>query len=455
MAMGFRGIAAGPVDRGTFERFRASITPAWVDVALTLTGTASIRKRKLPADQVFWLVVGMALFRNLSIDEVVRELGLALPSRNGVAEGVAPSAVSQARERLGADPVRWVFERCAGLWAHASADRSRWRGLGLYGLDGTTVRVPDSDDNRGYFGPSESGSRGMSGYPLVRLVTLMALRSHQLVNARFGPFSTGEISYASELWGDVPDDSLTIVDRNFMSAAILIPLARDGRNRHWLIRAKKNLSWRSVMKLGRGDELVEMTISDWAHATDPSLPRDGAWRMRAIQYHRRGFRPQVLLTSMLNETRFPAAEIVELYHERWELELGFDEVKTQMLEREETIRSRKPAGVEQELWGLLLAYNLVRREMEQVAVEAGVPPNRISFIAALRLIRTTLLGLVFASPGVIPKRLQQLREDVGHFVLPKRRRARRYPRAVKLKMSNYARKRPKPLARRRRSAPTI
>jgi len=158
---------------------------------------------------------------------------------------------------------------------------------------------------------------------------------------------------------------------------------------------------------------------------------------------------------MLNETRFPAAEIAELYHERWELELGFDEVKTQMLEREETIRSRKPAGVEQELWGLLLAYNLVRREMEQVAAEAGVPPNRISFIAALRLIRTTLLGLVFASPGVIPKRLQQLREDVGHFVLPERRRARRYPRAVKLKMSNYARKRPKPLAQRRRSAPAI
>jgi hypothetical protein len=451
--MAFRRIASGPVDRGTFERFRASITPAWVDTALALTGTATVRKRRLPADQVFWLVVGMALFRDLSIEEVVRELELALPSRRGGSGEVAPSAVSQARERLGADPVRWVFERCAGLWAHASAERTRWRGLGLYGLDGTTVRVPDSDDNRGHFGPSDRGSRGMSGYPLVRLVTLMALRSHLLVSARFGPFSTGEISYAEELWGDVPDDSLTIVDRNFMSAAILIPLARDGRNRHWLIRAKKGLSWETVKKLGRGDELVEMTISQWAHATDPSLPRGGAWQMRAVQYHRRGFRPQVLLTSLVDEARFPAAEIVELYHERWELELGFDEVKTHMLEREETIRSRKPAGVEQELWGLLLAYNLVRREMEQVASEAGVPPNRISFIAALRLIRLTLLGLVFASPGVIPKRLQRLREDVGHFVLPERRRARRYPRAVKIKMSCYARKRPKPLERRRRRVP--
>jgi hypothetical protein len=444
--MAFKGVRGGPVDRGTFDRFRASISAAWVMAALTLTGTATVRRRRLPAEQVLWLVVGMALFRNLSIDEVVRELELALPSDDGE---VVPSAIAQARERLGPDPVQWLFQRTGAAWAHASAERHQWRGLKVYGVDGTTVRAPDSIENRVHFGSQGAGpKRGTSGYPLVRLLTLMALRSHLLVDARFGPYSTGEISYAKELWELVPDDSLAIVDRNFFSAAILIPLARDGQRRHWLIRGKKGQQWTTMKKLGSGDELVEMTISQSAHATDSTLPRGGTWQMRAIRYQRRGFRPQLLFTSMMDPVLFPAKEIIELYHERWELELGFNEVKTEMLEREETIRSRKPDGVEQELWGLLLAYNLVRREMENVAREARVPPSRISFIAGLRFIRTTLLSLVFASPGVIPKRLRQLREDISHFVLPERRRARSYPRAVKIKMSAYARKRPVPLAKR-------
>jgi hypothetical protein len=446
--MAFQGIRAGPVDRGAFERFRASIEPEWIEQALLATGTATIRKRRLPAEQVVWLVLGMALFRDLSIEEVVRQLEIALPSGKG--GEVAPSAIAQARSRLGAEPMEWLFGKTGARWGHESAARRRWRGLALYGVDGTTVRVPDSDANRLQFGPTGAGHRGMSGYPLVRLVTLMALRSHLLVSARLGPYGTGEVSYAAEMWSQVPDESLAIVDRNFFSAAILVPLARDGQNRHWLIRAKKNLSWKTVRKLGPGDELVEMTIRQSASEADETLKRGAPWPMRAIRYRRRGFRPQVLLTSLVDAERYPAEEIVALYHERWELELGFDEVKTEMLEREEAIRSRNPEGVRQELWGLLLAYNLVRREMEKVAEEADVPPSRVSFLAALRMIRLTLLTLVFASPGVIPKRLQALRDDLSHFILPERRSARLYPRAVKLKMSNYPRKRPKSAASRRR-----
>jgi len=429
------------VDRGSFERFRASIEPEWIEEALAATGSATVRKRRLPAEQVCWLVVGMALFRNLPIDEVVRELELALPGTRG--REVVSSAVAQARSRLGPEPMQWLFQRTAREWAHASAEAWRWRGLKVYGLDGTSVRVPDSKENRSHFGPVQAGdARGLSGYPLVRMVTLMALRSHLLVGASFGPHATGEIGYAKALWSLVPDDSLTIVDRGFLSAALLIPLARDGQGRHWLTRARSNTAFTRVKALGRGDALVELTVTDHAVATDASLKGHGPWRMRAIEYRRPGFRPQTLLTSMTDADAFPAAEIRELYHERWELELGFDEVKTEMLEREESIRSRKVAGVEQELWGLLLAYNLIRLEMERIAREAGVAPTRISFVAALRFVRVTLLGLVFASPGTIPKRLVRLREDIGHFVLPERRRQRRYPRAVKTKMSNYPRKRP-------------
>jgi hypothetical protein len=424
------------MDRGTFEQFQRSIEPEWIEEALEATGTATVRRRRLPAEQVLWLVLGMALFRDMAIAAVVKALDLALPGEGN--RSVSGSAIVSARVRLGEEPMKWLFERAGKKWAHESAERHRWRGLALYGADGTTVRVPDSDENRAHFGGSK-GKRGPSGYPLVRLVTLMALRSHLLVSARFGPYATSEQELAGELLPLVPDDSLTALDRAFLAAPILIPLASTGRNRHWLTRAKKNTRWRVLETLAPGDEIVEMDVSPQARAKNPALPRK--WKVRAIRYQRSGYPPSTLLTSMLDARAFPAAEIVDLYHERWELELGFDEIKTEMLEREEAIRSRSKTGVGQELWGLLLAYNLVRLEMERVADDAGVPPTRISFVAALRFIRQALLIAPFISPGALPKHLARLRSDLASFVLPPRRSHRAYPRAVKIKMSNYPRKR--------------
>ncbi|MDP9352746.1 MAG: transposase, partial [Chloroflexota bacterium] len=121
-------------------------------------------------------------------------------------------------------------------------------------------------------------------------------------------------------------------------------------------------------------------------------------------------------------------------------------LKTEMLEREEALRSKSPEAVAQELWGLLLVYNLVRLEMERTAAEAQVEPVRISFVAALRLIRDEWLWCAVASPGAIPRHLQNMRRDLKFFVLPERRSHRSNPRAVKLKMSNYDRKRPTPPA---------
>lgn len=417
------------------QRFRASIDPEWIAEALEATGTATIRRRRLPAEQVIWLVLGMGIYRNKPITEIVAELDLALPGRRG--PRTASSSVSQARERLGDEPIRWLFERCAEVWAHTSARRHAWRGLAVYGVDGTTVRLPDSDANREHFGYCLA-PRGESGYPIARLVTLMALRSHLLAVARFGPQSTSETTLAQDIWPLVPDESLCIVDRNFLSAAVLIPIAGHGHRRHWLTRAKSDTRWKVVRSLGRGDWLVEKEVSRWSHDINPTLPQ--RWEMRAIRYLRKGFRPQTLLTSMTDPVAYPASEIVALYHERWEIELGYDEVKTVMLDREETTRSRTPRGVSQELWGLALAYNLVRLEMERIAEEAGVTPDRISFKSALMYIEHALLTLSLDSAGRIPEHLRQLREDVAHFILPKRRQ-RSYPRAVKLKMSNYPRKR--------------
>lgn len=420
-----------------FEDIRRRLDPEWIEQALHATGTASLRRRRLPAEQVVWLVIGMALMRDRSIHDVVSKLDLALP---GSSPTVVPSVVAEARARLGDDPLQWLFTISAAHWAHASADVHRWRGLALYGADGTTLRVPDSPANAKYFGYSKS-VRGESAYPMVRAVALMALRSHLLAAVSYGAYEIGELTYAADLWPSVPDHSLTLVDKGFFSAAILIPLGRDGTNRHWLTRAKKNIRYRTVRRLGRTDEIVEMDVSGTARAKDPTLPK--TWLARAIRYQRKGFRPQMLLTSMLDAELYPAVEVATLYHERWELELGYDEIKTEMLDGEPTIRSKSPAAVRQELWGILLAYNLVRLEMERIADEAGVEPARISFVTALRFICDEWLWCAIASPGAIPKHLRNLRAKLTTFILPLRRSARAYPRAVKIKMSNYARKRRK------------
>ena len=133
-----------------------------------------------------------------------------------------------------------------------------------------------------------------------------------------------------------------------------------------------------------------------------------------------------------------------LYHERWELELGFDELKTQLLDRHEALRSKSAAGVAQELWSLVLLYNLVRLEMEQIAGEAGVAPTRISFITALQFIQNCWLICSSMAPARIPRKLRKLREDLSQFILPPRRSKRSYPRVVKIKMSGYDKKRSTP-----------
>ena len=276
---------------------------------------------------------------------------------------------------------------------------------------------------------------------------MMALRSHLIVDASFGPYGTDERRYAERLWSSVPDNSLVLIDRGYLQANVLVPLRAGGSNRHWLTRAKSTSKWTVVKTLGPGDQLVEMTVSSEARRKDPTLPK--TFQARAIRYQRKGYRPSTLLTSLIDSKEYPAEELRVLYHERWEIELGYGEVKTEMLQRLETIRSKSPATVEQELWGLLIAYNLVRLEMERIADEIGVSPLRISFIAALRYIVDEWgWSTITASPGAIPRHLTDMRDKIRRFLLPPRRPERVYPRAVKIKMSNYARKRPSSTRRR-------
>src|SRR5262249_16221914 len=154
---------------------------------------------------------------------------------------------------------------------------------------------------RAHFGGQDTRWDSTSGYPLVRLVTLMALRSHILAGARFGPYATSEGSLAEELWPLLPDHSLAIVDRGFFSARTLIGLERGGIQRHWLTRARSSIAYTRIERFASGDELVELNVSSAALKKDPSMPK--TWRMRAIRYQRRGFKPQLLLTSLLDPNR--------------------------------------------------------------------------------------------------------------------------------------------------------
>jgi hypothetical protein len=421
-----------------FTALGKNIKETWLADALALIeGSATLRRRKLPVDRAMWLVIGMGLFRDRSIEEVVEHLDLALP-KGPTGQSVSPGAIPPARERLGGAPVERLFKLTANAWALSAAQERRWHGLSLFGADGTCLRIPDTEKNDAEFGRPGS-ARSTAGYPQVRVAALMALESHLLAAVSVGAYHDGELTVAKALWENVPDNSLTILDRGYVSFWLFHVLRAQETmaNRHWMVRFKTNVTWRTVKVIGKGDELVEFEPSKNLRREHPELPEKLQARM--VTVHKKGYRPTTVITSLLDPVEYPAKEIADLYHYRWEIELGYDEIKTHMLEREEALRSRTPAGVRQEIAGIAIAYNLVRVEIARAAKEAGLPPTRFSFLHALHLIRGFCLASWATSPGALPRRLGSLDRDMRLLILPERRGERRYRRHVKIKMSNYKR----------------
>ncbi len=439
----------GPGAVAAFKQFSGAMDARWIEQALEETGTASMRRRKLPAELAVWVVIGMALFRDRSIAAVVKHLGLVFSRVTGGAavgrRSVVPGAIPAARDRVGEEPLRRIFRRSAEVWSDVSSTAELWHGLRVYASDGTTLRVQDTPSNRTAFGLPGS-SRGQAAYPQVRMVTLTCARSHVVLAAAVGPCrgkGTGEQTLARELWGDAPSDSVVILDKGFLNYEVLYRLglpAGDGDDgpRHWLIRGKARLRLEHVTALGDGDSIVEVDMPSSARKKDPSLPK--TMRVRAIEYQVEGHEPQLLLTSLMDTARYPALDVAHLYHERWEVEISYDEMKTHMLERQEALRSKTPSGVRQEIWGLLIAYNLVRCRMLEVAADVGVPQTRISFRNTLHLVRIFCLVEAWDdAASKLPSRLAHLHEMLCLLVLPERRTTRSYPRHVKIKMSSYKR----------------
>jgi len=417
----------------------------WVQEALKRTGTCTLRRRKLPAEQVVWLVIGMALLRDHSIESVVKRLDLVCKDGTEKRGKVVGGAIPKARRRVGEAPLRELFRLTGDRWGHEVAAESPWRGLSVYAMDGSCLSVPDTKENREAFVLPRNG-RSQSGYPKVRLVALMNTRGHIVVDAEMGPFhgkGTSETMLAESLWDKVPDNSLLMVDRGFLSYERFWRLQTTGEERHWLVRMKSNLEYQITSEQGKGDYLATVPTKWRARNKTPDLPRE--LPVRIIYYQMEGYEPQRLMTSLLDAERWPADEVIKMYHERWEIELGYRELKTHMLERKESLRSKTPEGVRQEIWGVFIAYNLIRRRMAYAATRIDELPNRMSFRLSMTLVRAFCIATAWTdSPGTIPRHLTRLDEDLEETLLPARRAGRSYPRWVKVKMSGYKRNPGKP-----------
>lgn len=424
-----------------FTSARTLIDPSWVEDAVTKTEGIAVRRRKLPADVVVWTVIGAALFSRYSFEDVVRGFGLTPPTRRG-STPTAPrsSSISQARTRLGSEVLRLVFRTATDSWIAAPELIVRQlRGLRVLAADCTTFCTPDTAANREAFElPCSDATKAPAAYPQAKILALLDVHSHLVVDAEVAGCRTGDITLLETMLPRVPDRSVVILDRGFRSWGMLHRMGSNGTQRHWLVRAHKGLHATLVRALGTGDRIVELETSAEARERDPSVPPK--LRAREISY-RIGSTQYKLLTSLFDPVQFPADDLARLYHARWEIELAFDDIKTEQRASDDVLRSRKPDGVHQEIWGLLLAHNLVRVEMGRAAFLAGVPPTRISFHGALRLVGQHLQTIPATSaPSKLASYERYLREAIAFLILPERRSQRAFPRAVKRTSSRYPKK---------------
>lgn len=392
------------------------IDQQWIEQALGASGKASIRRRKLPAEHAVWLVIGLSLYRQLPMWQVVQQLSLSLDDK----PLPVPSASVQARQRLGCEPLQALFGLLTQGWSRPSMTPE----LRVLAVDGVVWSVPDTPQNRAELG-SCATQHGPLPWPQVRAVCLLDTETHELLDARIGGMAQGELTLAGELQG--VDHSLTVFDRAYFSAAFLLRW-QQGQQRHWLMRAKDNLRHELVQELSANDQLIRMPVSHHARRLDPSLPSH--WQARLITVTVQG-KTRRFITSLLDHHAHPALHLAQLYRQRWEIELAFRDIKQSLHAGQAVLRSKQPELVKQEVWGLLIAYTLLRRWMRKMAESADVPPSRVSFHTAQHAIVGLLHTASLSTPGTLAQRLAHLLEQTHHFLLPPRRPERQYPREVK------------------------
>lgn len=427
-----------------WRRLGEHLPSEWIEQALSYTGKASIRHRRLPAEQVVWLVIALALYRHHSVRQVLAELDLAMPDMEDTC--VTDSAATQARQRLGESPLAWLFATSAAQWQKQDCERYNFDGLRLLAVDGTSLKLADSSANREHFGSPRFAADAVASYPHARLVTLCVLDTQLMLAARFGTYLQAEMGYAQELLTEVPDHSLTVFDRAFLAADLLCNWVASGTERHFLVPAKKNTRW-TIIEGNAQDAVVEMSVSAAARKKNPTLPL--LWRARAVCVKGADGKAVHLLTSLLDRKRFTAAKLQHCYSRRWQIETSYREIKQTMMGMALSLRSMSVDGTRQEIWGMLIAYNLIRLEMARAAEQAKCTPNSLSFVFALAAFQFEMThAAVLHAQGNLPGVLKRMRERMI-IELNVYRPGRKFDRVAKAKPQRYPERRirtPKPEA---------
>ena len=336
------------------------LSPELIDKCLKESGIVTLRKRRLPLEMMVWSIVGMSMFRHLPMSDVVNQLDIMLPGKRPF---VAPSAVVQARQRLGSDVVKRIFEQTQELW-HDTTPSPDFCGLKILGVDGVVWRTPDTKENEEAFGKLHNDKRE-SAYPQIRMVCQMELTSHLLTASAFDKVATNEMRLAADLIPSTPDNSLTLFDKGFYSLGLLNQWKNTGIKRHWLIPLKKGTQFEVVRKLSARDQIIRLKTTPQARKKWDGLP--ATIEARLVKRLIKG-KSYSILTSMTDPLRYPVANIADLYAHRWEIKLGFREMKQYMLRNLLTLHSKKPEMIKQELWGVLLSYNLIRFQMAKIGI---------------------------------------------------------------------------------------
>jgi hypothetical protein len=419
------------------------IGPEGVQQALADTACFDSRACKLTREVIFWVVLAMGIWTDLPIRQVFKAARRLRPGERTPHR----SSLCLARQRLGVAPLRCLFRRTARPLATPQTPGAFYHAWRLMAMDGTVESVPDSDANAAAFGYPDAGQRGRGARPQIRKLSLVEVGTHAEVDLLVkGIKHSGEQSMARALFRSLDATMLLLWDRGFFSYSLWQTVVARGCQ--VLARVQSRLILRPIRSWADGSYLAKLYPCE----SERNKDRNGI-AVRVIRYRlddpqRVGHNEEhVLITTLLDAARHPALELVCLYHERWEIELVYDEQKTHHDPRRPTkpaqLRSETPLGVLQEVYALSLGHYAVRAMMAQAAATAALDPDRLSFTGCLQILRCRLPECAAAAPADWPAWYEVvLWEMSGERTDDAVRRNRINPRVVRQKMSKFKKKRP-------------
>ena len=365
---------------------------------LTKTKRASVRERDLPAHVVVYYVIALALYMRSSYREVLRCLleGVQWLLDPSTAVKVAGrSGISQARSRLGPEPLKKLYEVIVTPIAERQTKGAWYREWRLISLDGSTLDTADTQENEKAFG-RPGASRGASAFPKIRFVALLENGTHVLWAARMSRYATDEITLAQGVVPALRKGMLCLADRFFPSYKLWQAAARTGADLLWRTRQNARLDVDQRLPDGSYLSRIYASTSDRRHQLKGIVVRVIDYRLKDVPGAEPIYR---LITTILDPTQAPARDLAALYHERWEIETALDELKTHLRGAQIVLRSKTPELVEQEFWGLLMAHYAIRGLMHEAALSADEDPDRLSFLHSVRVVQRRMARYAAIPPS--------------------------------------------------------